>query len=251
MILNMAGGGGNALNFDVKAYDTEEALLAATPKENTIGIITGTPITGWVFSAVEPENPTEGLAWIVTGTSSGAEFNALRKNTIQVYPLSAKQYVSGTWESAAAKSYQSGDWADWWDGYMIKDGVALSEVTLQGMKYDASAADGSSNPAMTSSEGYLEIAGTKAGYCLACVSAKALIGNTLKIEGTFVPGTGINLAIWTSIGTYITSNMVASAALTETGASIDIGSLDRSWSYLVGITSVYTHKQKIKNLYIT
>lgn len=107
------GGGGTSLNFDVKAYATEEALLAATPKENTIGIITTNKITGWLFSATEPESPTEGMVWISTGASSTIEFNALKKNGIQVYPLSAKQYVSGAWVDVTAMSYQGGEWVEW------------------------------------------------------------------------------------------------------------------------------------------
>lgn len=112
MILNL-GGGGTSLNFDVKAYATEEALLAATPKENTIGIITTNKITGWLFSATEPESPAEGMVWISTGTSSTVEFNALKKNGIQVYPISAKQYVTGAWVDVTAYSYQGGEWVGW------------------------------------------------------------------------------------------------------------------------------------------
>lgn len=128
MILNL-GGGGTSLNFDVKAYATEEALLAATPKENTIGVITTTEITGWVFSATEPENPSEGMVWISTGSSSAVEFNALKKNGIQVYPLSAKQYVSGAWVDVTAMSYQGGEWVEWWNGEVYEEGVQHLPLT--------------------------------------------------------------------------------------------------------------------------
>ena len=107
------GGGGAALNFKVLAYATEEALLAATPAENTIGIITETPITSWIFSATEPSPAAAGMVWITTGTSSSAEFNALKKNAIQIYPISAKQYVGGAWVNVDAYSYQGGEWVDW------------------------------------------------------------------------------------------------------------------------------------------
>ena len=114
MIINMTGGGGGAaLNFDVKAYATEEALLAAVPKENTIGVITQTAITSWAFSATEPAEPVAGMVWISTGNSSGVAFNALKKNAIQVYPLSAKQYVDGAWVDVTAYSYQGGEWVGW------------------------------------------------------------------------------------------------------------------------------------------
>lgn len=113
MIFNISGGGGTALNFRVLAYATEEELLASTPNENTIGIISGTPITGWIFSATEPSPAEAGMVWISIGTTSAVEFNALKKNGIRVYPISAKQYVGGAWVSKNAKSYQASEWADW------------------------------------------------------------------------------------------------------------------------------------------
>lgn len=108
-----AGGGGASLNFDVKAYATEELLLAAAPKENTIGIISEHEMTGWIIDANQPENLTEGMVWISVGTSSVVEFNALKKNGLQVYPLTAKQYISGALVSVHAYSYQGGEWHDW------------------------------------------------------------------------------------------------------------------------------------------
>ena len=106
-------GGGTALNFKVLAYATEEALLADAPKENTIGIITDVDITGYYFIETEPEGMSEGEVWITTGASSAVEFNALKKNAVQVYPLYAKQYVDGAWVHVTAMIYQGGAWAEW------------------------------------------------------------------------------------------------------------------------------------------
>ena len=109
MIFNMSGGGGGAgLNFKIVGNPQP-----AEAKENTIWIDTDVDITGWRFNATEPENPVTGIVWIYTGTTSPAAFNALKKNGIQVYPLSAKQYVSGAWVDKTAKSYQNGAWVDW------------------------------------------------------------------------------------------------------------------------------------------
>jgi hypothetical protein len=105
--------GGNPMNFKVVAYATEEELLAASPKENTIGIVTTDTITSWIFSATEPEAPVDGMVWISIGTSGAAEFNALKKNGIYIYPLSAKQYVSGAWVNVTAKIWQGGEWVGW------------------------------------------------------------------------------------------------------------------------------------------
>jgi hypothetical protein len=127
MIFNTTGGG-TALNFKVLAYATEAALQAATPVENTIGIITETPITSWIFSAEEPSPAAAGMVWITIGTSSPAEFNALKKNGIQVYPISATQYVGGAWVDKTAKSYQGGVWVNW-IRYLLSNDNLHKEVT--------------------------------------------------------------------------------------------------------------------------
>jgi hypothetical protein len=126
-------GGGASLNFNVKGYATEELLMAATPKENTIGIITTTPITSWIFSATEPAEPVEGMAWIATGTSSTVEFGALKKNGIRVYPISAKQYVNGKWGAVNAYIYQGGVWSQfaYMRYYFIQNGKAVIEPVSQ------------------------------------------------------------------------------------------------------------------------
>ena len=114
-------GGGTSLNFDLTQYATEAELLAATPKKYTIGIISTTEITSWDFIATEPDTPSEGMVWISVGKSSHVEFNALKKNGIQVYPISAKQYVDGAWVDKTAKSYQNGAWVDW-SFWIVSDG---------------------------------------------------------------------------------------------------------------------------------
>lgn len=123
-----AGGGGAALNFDVKAYATKELLLAAAPKENTIGIISTTEMTGWIIDANQPENLTEGMVWISVGTSSTVEFNALKKNGLQVYPLTAKQYISGALVNVTAMSYQGEEWVEWII-YLYNSGNEFSDIT--------------------------------------------------------------------------------------------------------------------------
>lgn len=55
----------------------------------------------------------EGFVWFLVGTSSPVSFNALKKNSIQVYPLSAKQRIDGAWADKTAKSWQGGKWVDW------------------------------------------------------------------------------------------------------------------------------------------
>lgn len=103
-----AGGGGGGLNFKVVGGTS----APSSPKENTIWVNTSVAITGWVFSATAPSSPAAGLVWIPTGESSAVDFNALKKNGIQVYPVSAKQYVGGAWVDKTAKIYQGGAWKE-------------------------------------------------------------------------------------------------------------------------------------------
>lgn len=108
MIFNMTGG--IPLNFKVKAYASAD-LLPAYAAENTIAVITETPISGYVFSGTDPEAPEEGTVWIRTmSDQSSFEFNALKKNAIVISTISAKQYINGSWAGVVIKLYQSGQW---------------------------------------------------------------------------------------------------------------------------------------------
>ena len=123
-----SGAGGASLNFKVVAGTTEPT----NPKENMIWVKTSNKITGWYFSATQPENMAEGEVWFTTGESSEFAFNALKKNTLQVYPVSAKQYVSGAWVDKEAKSWQGGEWVNWIPpNYLFKAGFgALVEFDV-------------------------------------------------------------------------------------------------------------------------
>lgn len=125
MIFNVSGGGGTALNFRVVGGTT----APTNPAENCIWVNTDTPITSWIFSATQPSPAEPGMVWISTGTSSIVEFNSLKKNGIQVYPVSAKQYISGAWVDKTAKSYQGGEWVDWWRGELYKNGNTYDGIT--------------------------------------------------------------------------------------------------------------------------
>ena len=70
----------------------------------------------------------EGFVWFPIGTSSPVGFNAVKKNGIQVYPISAKQYVGVEWVEKTAKSYQGGEWVDWFT-YLYKQGHKFESIT--------------------------------------------------------------------------------------------------------------------------
>lgn len=124
MIINMIGGsGGASLNYTVVGGTS----APSSPKENTIWVNTSTTITSHVFSAEQPTG-SAGMVWFQVSTSSSVEFNALKKNVLQVYPLSAKQYVSGAWVDKTAMSYLDGIWVDWIT-WIYKNGDECSDQT--------------------------------------------------------------------------------------------------------------------------
>ena len=118
-------GGGNApLNFKVAGGTAEPA----NPRENMTWIHTDVPITRHYFSATQPENMAEGEVWISTGRSSRVAFNALKKNSIMVYPMKAKQMVSGSLVERTAKTYQDGQWREW-TTYLFTNGDECADIT--------------------------------------------------------------------------------------------------------------------------
>lgn len=118
------GAGGAALNFKVVPGLTQPGTAA----ENTIWVKTES-LTGWIIDASQPEELTEGMVWISAGTKSAVEFNALKKNGIQVYPLSAKQMIGGALVDVEAVSYQGGEWVDWWNGDLYKQGDLYEHIS--------------------------------------------------------------------------------------------------------------------------
>ena len=141
MIFNMVTGCGSdaGINFSIVAYPSEDAV-PETSKENTIAVITDTPITSWAMSAEEPEEPVEGMVWILTGTTNDVSFNILKKNCIKVYPLKTYQYIGGTWVEKSSMSCQDGTWVDWFNGIFFDNGdqceIITGGWTNKGWTYD-------------------------------------------------------------------------------------------------------------------
>lgn len=97
---------------------------------NTIWIDTNKEITSHALSATEPENPVEGMAWVTIGDSGNiVATSPIGGEWITVYPLSAKQYISGAWVDKTAKSYQNGAWVDWWNGELYDNGNEYESIT--------------------------------------------------------------------------------------------------------------------------
>lgn len=248
MILNMNGGGGAVLNFKVGSYDSEEALLAATPSENTIGIITTTPVTSWIFSAAEPVVFENGMVWIVTGTYCDTEFNALKKNGIQVYPLHAKQYISGAWVDVTAMSYQDGHWSEIFQAsYLYKIGDECTDITggyvSKALASNVDIKETGGAPTVTRYDTYLHIAqngSRKSGTVHISNKIDLTEYDELVFEGIMSGGDKEKccMVIWSNLGTYGEDNRVAYTGSsggfndTEVVKTLDISSL--SGSYVIG-----------------
>ena len=107
---------GNGANFTTSGVTRHEFRMRIGANA-TVSNITFYPmirLASETDAAWEPYGGAqEGAVWIKTGVFSSGAFNALKKNGIQVYPISAKQYIGGAWVDRTAKIYQGGEWHDW------------------------------------------------------------------------------------------------------------------------------------------
>lgn len=165
---NTGGGGSGGLNFQVIGGTT----APSNPKENMIWVNTSTKITSYIFSATQPTG-SAGMVWISTGTSSTVEFNALKKNGIQVYPISAKQYIGGAWVDVEAKIYQGGSWVDWIPpGALFYSGMG-AQVEFE--KYE------SANSTATIGTEYIELNYTVMDRCVVGVECSCGLAGKTKV----------------------------------------------------------------------
>ena len=117
--------GGAGMNFKIVGGTTQPA----SPKENTIWVNTDVAIGEYQFSSAEPTARADGTdlqtgdVWIRIGTSSNAEFNAVKKNSIYIYPQSCLQWDGTQFVSKEMKVYKNGEWTDTLV-YLLLNGVA-------------------------------------------------------------------------------------------------------------------------------
>ena len=164
-------GGGAGLNFNIV-----NGLTAPSPKTNTIWLVTNEKVTGYYFTAKQPENMQPGEVWFSVGTSSEVAFNALKKNTVMVYPLNVKQMVAGALVAVTAKSWQNGEWVDWvFELYLYNDGHDNTDITGG---WDSSAG----TLTVGDSEIYLNANGLTTGNTCAETLNKINLGNYSKLS---------------------------------------------------------------------
>ena len=218
------GGGGSSLNFKVIAVSSE-LLLPATAKENTIAVITTAPITSYVFSSTAPTSPAEGMVWFATGTASTVGFNAIKKDSLWVYPTGCQQYVSGAWIAKTTKTYRDGAWVTW-SRYLYNAGDECVDITGgwigQALGINTTY-NNPTQPNVSNANGKLtaSLLGTTAaaggivrprqGIDLANVA-------TIKLTATYTVDnayTVSRLCVWSAIGAVWDANIVAQSNLTQ------------------------------------
>lgn len=242
---NIGGGGSGGLNFRIVGGTSEPS----NPRENLIWVNTDVKITSWVFSANEPENPESGMIWISTGSSSPVAFNALKKNGIVVFPISAKQYIAGEstsilgedllgemvlgsttstdsqWVDVTAKSYQGGEWVDWWNGELYDNGKEFETQTGGWRLW------GGSGLTKYSDHMTLYNAGLQSG-CVICTTNKIDLSmySTLNVEFERTSGNnfGISVVENTEANPKFVDFWDKSLAVKEESATSGVSSLDIS-----------------------
>lgn len=109
VFLHGKGGGGSTGGSELTIVGA--TTRPAKPTQNTIWVDTDVEITDYVLSATEPENHVDGMVWITIGNSGITKVaSPIGGDWITVCPLSAKQYVNGTWVLVDAMLYQYGEW---------------------------------------------------------------------------------------------------------------------------------------------
>lgn len=243
------GGAGVPLNFSVVGGTTKPV----SPSTNTIWVNTSTAITGWCISPAAPSSPAAGMVWIVDDTRSAISLNALKKNSIMISPLSAKQYVSGAWVDKAAQIYQGSAWNDFvnWNLYVVKDGTYQVTMKAEGRPWDPSFSANTFTVTQNASAiTFNHTAGTGMVYWGPFDLTHA---STLTIQGDFSGKNSAypdycNLSVWSSIGTYVPTNRVAYKQLGNTGASVDVSSL--SGNYYVGYSVRDSGTEIVTNFFV-
>lgn len=235
---NAGGGGGGGLNFTVVGGTT----APSNPNENMIWVNTSTTITDYVFSATQPSS-VNGRVWISTGTESQKAFNALKKNCIQVYPISAKQYVDGALVDLTAMSYQNGEWDDWIT-YLYNEGDECTDITGGWLTRVVS---GSTTPSVTKKADRINITASRAAnathnqamvytdYSIDISNAKFLCVDVVKNSGTPNGHFVIGVAESKTINSYNDPpKLIAYASISDTGTfTLPVDNIDEGYA-LVG-----------------
>lgn len=204
--------------------------------------------------------------WIKSGEISTVSFNALKKNGITVYPISAKQYINGTWDGKTAQSFQNGEWVEWLpEGALYWHGNECVDITggwtSKAWKMQSDAGGTSSDETFTITRNPDNLTFTKTGLYGAVMHTVNKIDLTnakaIHFNGEMYAG-GTNyywarFCVWSSItGSFWSTNAVAvqNGVVGEVVKefSLDVSSLDGT--YYVGFGIYSGNDEYEKNNYV-
>jgi hypothetical protein len=115
-----AGGGTGGSGFAI-VCGTERPNNAA---DNMVWVDTNYETTNYVFSAVEPATPTDGMLWVKIANAGSVNVTApVGKEWIKLCLGLVHQYVNGQWVRRAAKLYKDGEW-------MIVSSIFAAYITV-------------------------------------------------------------------------------------------------------------------------
>lgn len=115
--ISRRGAGGAQQSFQVQLYSSP-LLLPSVAKENTLAVISDSPMTQYIISPAEPATRIDGTAlsggevWITTNVSSIVYFNAIKENGLYVYVSGSRQYIDGVWLAKPLYLYQNAAWQE-------------------------------------------------------------------------------------------------------------------------------------------
>lgn len=219
----------------------------ASPKEGMIWVKTSTSIGKVYLKEKVPNDAPNGSVCFLT-SGKEAEFQFLKR--VEINATGAFQKINGTWTGVETYIYKNGAWSIVSSGILYKPGNQMTAYTGGWTGAAKLSSDGSGvsakTPSITRGEESI-IADTSAngggGIFYAANKIDLTPYKTVKFKGKFTRGGSVekNLcaAVWSSIGTYYTSNMLASTYPSTTNTSvinIDVESVNREAYVGLGLT---------------
>lgn len=194
-------------------------------------------------------NAVPGDVWITADRpANDAGFNTLEVNGVQVYPLSAKQYIDGSWKNVSAQIWQNGKWNKCVT-YIYNNGKTQYGLTPKAIKNTSTSSTVATAPSVgvyASNFWALVKKGTNtngsSGMVYFYPKVDLTNATTLYVDGRYVSdnlASNPYFAVWSEIGAYQNENRGASKALctaagqTKEGViSLDVSGL--SGAYYIG-----------------
>lgn len=124
MIMVTGSGGGTGAAIKV----ISASVLPASAKENTICVISDTPVGAVTVGNAEPASPSAGDVWATVGYASNGSFAVTSKPIVTVYPVICKQYIADTWAEKLCYTYKNGAWL-LWEVYLYDAGDEFIDIT--------------------------------------------------------------------------------------------------------------------------